>query len=190
MLKVGVQTGGWYNHDKALESFEYIKSCGFEAVDYNIDIYLRPDPMAKEGVITPTLFDKSIEELLEWVKPLKEASEATGVEISQMHAPFPCWYPEKDDLNAYLIMAFDKCFAIAEYLNCGAVVVHPTLLSERDAEWEENLKFYRSLIPYIKKYKGVKICTENIFTKYGAHFVEARLSNPYDAAYSSVRGSA
>ena len=182
MLKIGVQTGGWYDHDNALASFEYIKSCGFEAVDYNIDIYLRPDPMAKEGVITPTLFDKSIEELLEWVKPLKEASEATGVAVSQMHAPFPCWYPEKDDLNAYLIMAFDKCFAIAEYLGCGAVVVHPTLLSERDAEWEENLKFYRSLIPYIKKYKGVKICTENIFAKHGAHFVEARLANPYDAA--------
>ena len=171
MLKVGVQTGGWYDHDNALASFEYIKSCGFEAVDYNIDIYLRPDPMAKEGVITPTLFDKSIEELLEWIKPLKDASEATGVEVSQMHAPFPCWYPEKDELNAYLIMAFDKCFAIAEYINCPAVVVHPTILSERDEEWEENLKFYRSLIPIIKKYKGVKICTENIFGKYGSNFL-------------------
>ncbi len=182
MLKIGVQTGGWYDHDNALKSFEYIKECGFEAVDYNIDIYMRPDPMAKDGVITPTLFDKPIEEIIEWVKPLKDASEATGVEISQMHAPFPCWYPEKDDLNAHIVMALDKCFAVAEYINCPAVVVHPTILSERDVEWEENLDFYRGLIPYIKKYKGVKICTENIFGRHGSRFVEGRLSNPYDAA--------
>ena len=30
MLKVGVQTGGWYDHDNALKSFEYIKECGFD----------------------------------------------------------------------------------------------------------------------------------------------------------------
>ena len=87
MLKIGVQTGGgWYDHNNALASLEYIKSCGFEAIDYNIDTFLRPEPMAKDGVITPTLFDKSTEELLEWIKPLKDASEATGVEeIGRAH---------------------------------------------------------------------------------------------------------
>ena len=182
MLKVGVQTGGWYDHDNALASFEYIKSCGFEAVDYNIDIYLRPDPMAKSGVITPTLFDKPIEEIIEWIKPLKDASEATGVEISQMHAPFPCWYKDQDELNAYIVMSLDKCFAVCEYISCPAVVVHPSARTDRDVEWETNLNFYRGLIPYIPKYKGVKICLENIFGRHGSRFVEGRLSNPYDAA--------
>ena len=27
MLKIGVQSAGWYDHARALESFEYIKSC-------------------------------------------------------------------------------------------------------------------------------------------------------------------
>ena len=39
MLKTGVQSAGWYDRNKPLESFEYIKSCGFEAVDFNIDHY-------------------------------------------------------------------------------------------------------------------------------------------------------
>ncbi len=181
MLKVGVQSAGWYNHAEALKSFEFIKECGFEAVDYNIDHYLSPSKLVKEGIY-PTLFDSSVEEILEYFRPLKEASEQTGVIISQMHAPFPCWYPGKDDANAHIAMALDKCFAVAEYIGCPAVVVHPSSLPSKADEIEGNLNFYRGLIPSIRKYKGVKICTENIFGRLGPRFVEGRLSNPYDAA--------
>ncbi len=181
MLKIGVQSAGWYNHAEALKSFEFIKECGFEAVDYNIDHYLSPSKLVKEGIY-PTLFDSSVEEILEYFRPLKEASEQTGVIISQMHAPFPCWYPGKDEANAHIVMALDKCFAVAEYIGCPAVVVHPSALSPKEAELEGNLNFYRGLIPYIKKYKGVKICLENIFTRTGGRIMEGRLSNPYDAA--------
>lgn len=182
MLKVGVQSGGWYNHDEALKSFEFIKSCGFEAVDYNIDTYLSLSKLTKEGIY-PTIFDKSTEEICEFFRPLKEASEATGVIISQMHAPFPCWYKDKEDVNAYVAMALDKCFAVCEYVGCPAIVVHPSSIpTSKEEELECNLNFYRSLIPVIKKYKGVKICLENIFTRVGGRYVEGRLSNPYDAA--------
>ncbi len=163
MLKVGVQSAGWYDHARALESFEYIKSCGFEAVDFNIDHYLNPGKLSKEG-LQPTFFDQPVEDILEFFRPLKEASEQTGVEIGQMHAPFPCWYPEMDDVNAYLAMAFDKCFAVCEYVNCPAIVVHPVGAPSKFTEWDYNLALYRGLIPYITKYKGVKICLENIFT--------------------------
>ena len=70
MLKIGVQSAGWYDHSKALESFEYIKSCGFEAVDYNIDHYLNPGKLAKEG-LQPTFFDQPVEvELHEYEKTI------------------------------------------------------------------------------------------------------------------------
>ncbi len=181
MLKVGVQSAGWYNHAEALKSFEFIKGCGFDAVDYNIDHYLSPSKLVKEGIY-PTIFDSSTEDILEYFRPLKEASEQTGVSISQMHAPFPCWYADKDEVNAHIVMALDKCFAVAEFIGCPAIVVHPSSLPSKTDEIEGNLNFYRGLIPYIKKYKGVKICLENIFGRLGPRFVEGRLSNPYDAA--------
>ena len=180
MLKVGVQSAGWYDHKKALESFEYIKSCGFEAIDYNIDHYLSPSKLAKEGIY-PTIFDKSVEEVLEYFTPLKEASEKTGVIIGQMHAPFPVWYKDCDEANDYIFMALDKCFAVCEYIGCPAIVVHPVQRSTKEKEWETNLSLYRGLIPVIKKYKGVKICLENIFSRQSGRIIEGRLSNAADA---------
>ena len=180
MLKVGVQSAGWYDHSKALESFEYIKNCGFEAVDFNIDHYLSPGKLSKEG-LQPTFFDQPVEDILEFFRPLKEASEKTGVEIGQMHAPFPCWYPEKDDVNAYLAMAFDKCFAVCEFVGCPAIVVHPVGAPSKFTEWDYNLELYRGLIPYITKYKGVKICLENIFTSRPNRLIAGRFDVAEDA---------
>ena len=180
MLKVGVQSGDWYDNDRPLESLEYIKECGFEAIDFNIDNYLDTQRLAKEGV-HETFFDQPIEDILKFFEPLKEATEKTGIIISQMHAPFPIWFEGLDDVNEYITMALDKCFAVCEYVGCPAIVVHPSRNPDRRVEFELNAGIYRKLIPIIKKYKGVKICTENIFTHQGIRIIEGRLSNPDDA---------
>ena len=180
MLKVGVQSAGWYDKNEPMKSFEYIKSCGFEATDFNIDHYLNTGKLDKEGLM-PTFFDKSTEEILEFFTPLKEASEATGVAIAQMHAPFPVWFKEKDEVNDYIRMALDKCFAVCEYIHCPAIVVHPVSRSTKEKEWDTNMELYRNLIPLIKKYRGVKICLENIFSRRPNRIIEGRLSNAADA---------
>ena len=115
MLRIGVQSASWYNREDPLGSFEYIKSCGFDAVDLNIDGYLSTSKLNKEGM-TETFFDQSLEEILAHFTPLKEASEKTGVVISQMHAPFPAYFPGNDALNEYIRMVMDKCFAVCEYV--------------------------------------------------------------------------
>ncbi len=190
MLKVAVQSAGWYNHEDAVASFEFIKECGFEAVDYSIDLYLDTDKANREGVhVTkrgaPSIFDKSLEEVVEFFKPLKEASEKTGVSICQMHAPFPSWYKDNEPLNKYLSCVIDKCLAVCEYVGCPAIVVHPVYRGTFELEYESNLKQYRSLIPIVKKYKGIKICLENIFDRMHdvptKRIVEGRLCNSRDA---------
>ena len=50
MLKVGVQSAGWYNKNDPLGSFEYIKECGFESIDFNIDHYMSTGKLVKEGI--------------------------------------------------------------------------------------------------------------------------------------------
>jgi len=180
MLKVGVQSAGWYDKNDPLSSFEYIKSCGFEAVDFNIDYYMKTSKLVKEGIY-PTIFDEPTEKVLEFFAPLKEASEKTEVPICQMHAPFPVWYEGEDEVNDHIVMALDKCFAVCEYVGCPAIVVHPVSGPTREAEWNANLMLYRSLIPIIQKYKGVKICLENIFGRHANRLIEGRFSNASDA---------
>lgn len=180
MIKVGVQSASWYNKDDPDGSFAYIKDCGFEAVDFNIDTYLSSTKLSKEGIF-PSIFDKTTEELKEYFTPLKNASEKYGIVINQMHAPFPPHFKGLDEVNDYIFKAIDKCFAVAEFLNCGAVVVHPIAGVTSEEEWDITINLYRSFIPVIKKYKGVKICLENIFTRRPGRMIEGRLSNSYDA---------
>ena len=37
-LAVSVQTAKWFDETKPADSMRYIKECGFEGVDYNINI--------------------------------------------------------------------------------------------------------------------------------------------------------
>ncbi|MBE6711884.1 MAG: sugar phosphate isomerase/epimerase [Ruminococcaceae bacterium] len=180
MLKIGVQTARWYDKADPMGSLTYIKECGFDAIDLNIDTSMKTARLVEEGIF-PTIFDKSVKELQEYYAPLKEASEKTGVAVTQMHAPFPVYYEGQDKVNAHIMMALDKCFAVAEFLGCPAVVVHPTKAETKEGEWELNLKIYRSLIPVIQKYKGVKICLENLFLRRAGRIVEGRFTDAADS---------
>ncbi|MBR6737609.1 MAG: sugar phosphate isomerase/epimerase [Clostridia bacterium] len=181
MHKVSIQSYPFYNHDKALESLEYIKARGFEAIDYNINTYLNGKDVLGSGV-KPSIFDKTESELIDFFKPLKEASEKTGVIITQMHATYPAWEQGKYEANDYIHMALDKTFAVCEYLNCPHIVVHPLDGATRQEEWERNLNLFEGLIPLIKKRNGVKICIENIFGRRPGRTCEGRLSNALEAA--------
>ena len=160
MNRIGVQSCAWYSDKDPDGSFAYIKDCGFNAVDFNIDHKLPYQSIVK-GELTE-FFNQSIEELLEFYRPLKEASEKYDVKITQMHAPFPCFIKDREDLNEYVVMSIEKSCAVCDFLDCRALVVHPHARSTRALERESNLNFYRKLIPAAKKY-NVKICLENMF---------------------------
>lgn len=178
MLKIGVSSEGWYRESDPQASLEYINSCGFDAVDFNLATYLSISKLEKEGIY-PTLFDKSLEELYAHFAPLKLAVERTGVTIGQIHAPYPAYFAGREDLNAYMREVLDKCFAICAYLDCPAIVVHPIGGEDLAHEWELSLTHYRELIPLVKKHKGVMICLENLFNRHEKIRISGgRLSNP------------
>ena len=162
--KVSTQTAFWFDHraddiSRADEALAFIKSCGFDAVDFNIDVKLH-NSLLFHGERN-TFFDASVEELLEYYRPLREASQKHDVAIAMAHGLFPMVLEGHDELNEYIIMATEKIIAIMAYLDCPALVVHPTNRDDKAQEWELNLAVYRRLIPAAKKY-GVTICLENM----------------------------
>jgi len=169
MLETCVQSGSWYNESDPDGSLRFIRSCGFEGIEYNIDIFLRPRKRL-EGESYP-FFDKSIEELRTYYQPMKEAAERNQIKVCQMHAPFPLYVEGREDMNEYLIDVVDKCSAICQYLECPTLVVHPITHSSKEKEREINLQMYRKMIPSAEKY-GVKLCLENMITSYKGHIIE------------------
>ena len=179
MNKVGVQSGNWYDYDDPKGSIKFIKECGFETIDYNIDNKL-PGNKIKRGEVEG-FFDMSIDEMLEYHRPLKEALAEYGVGVSQMHAPFPLWIEGNDEVNDYMIMTVEKSCAVARYIGCPAIVVHPiTIKADKLLEWDINMDMYRKMMPFAKKY-GVKLCLENLFTSFNDRHIEGACSDVHEA---------
>lgn len=184
-MKISMQTSSWQGRLFG-EDFEralaFIGDCGFESLDLNVDSML---PDGANGALGG-FFDRSAEEICAYYAPLKAAIAKHGVTVDQMHAPFPMGkigadaadHPAEHD---YAIMAAEKCLALAQYLGCRAVVVHPMCLLENKArEWEMNLAMYRRLIPAARKY-GVVVCLENLFMRRNGHTLAGCCGDVFEA---------
>ncbi len=183
MLKIGVQSGGIFGADIDA-NFRTLRDHGFECVDFNIDNAL-PGEQIRKGE-PGGFFDQTVEQLCEHYRPHREAAEKHGISFAQMHGPFPIWVDGRDDdMNPYVIMATEKCIAIAAYLGCPAIVVHPVYAQKtmgKEGERELNLSIYRALMPAAKKY-GVKICLENLFVGGGGRCSEGPCADVSEAIY-------
>lgn len=188
MNRVGVQSGPWFSINDPEGTIRFIKECGFETIDFNIDTNL-PGSKINSGELT-TFFDQSEEELCEYYRPMKEALEKYDVTVAQMHAPFPLWVKENPDkplldaekVNNYMIMVVEKCCAVAAFLGCPAIVCHSITRSTKEKEIATNMEMYRRMIPAAKKY-GVKICLENLFGSFKGRIIEGACSDVNEACW-------
>ena len=176
MLRIGTQSGNWYKDSDPDGSIAYIRSCGFDAVDFDLNAYIRAADIRAAGEPYSSFYDKPLEELFEFFAPLKEACRKHDVIISQIHAPFTAYYKGESAFNEYMLDVMRKCCAICGFLECSGLVIHPAVGCNGEDEWEENMYQYRSLIPAAKEY-GVKILLENIFVRFNGRFISGRMSS-------------
>lgn len=178
MLEVSVQSACWWNENDPEWSFRFIRDCGFEGIDYSMDNHLIPDAICKGDF--SGFFEQSVEELKEHYRPIKAAAEKYGVRFAQMHGPFPMRVKGMDMVEPNMIAVTEKVLEIAKFLDCPAVVVHPTYRTLKAEEWETNFRIYRALIPAAKR-TGVKVCLENLFSNYKDHVIEGPCSDAVEA---------
>ena len=88
---LSVQTGNWFDklfgEAKVDEAFAFIKECGFEAMDYNLDHNHTPTQINNGQ--RSVFLDQPMETILEYYRPVKEAIEKHGIGFVMAHAPFP-----------------------------------------------------------------------------------------------------
>lgn len=181
MLRVGVQSSVAVNHEDPTYDLKRLKEIGFSSIDFSLHSYLTNKELYKQK--RNGFFDKSEEELYEHFTPLKVGCEKTGIDIFQMHMPYPNFVPTaKKEFNDYLrdVMAV-KSMKICKFLNCKYIVIHGFKLSRflgsEEAEWQETEKFIHFLAPLAKEY-GITICMENVYESAGSHIIEGPCCNP------------
>lgn len=182
---IGVQSKDIVCDDYPLEGFERMKRAGFSCCDFSLNAYLTNRSLYALEI--NDFFDQSIEELENFFAPHKEAAKITGIQINQMHMPYPVYMPNAAaEINDYLMRTVaPKSLKICAFFDCPYIVVHGFKLARNlgseAAEWEQTEKFIESLAPLAKELKII-ICMENIYTNIGSHIIEGPCCDARKAA--------
>ena len=183
MLRPCISYGAAVTDAPIEEHFKLLHDAGFQAIDFNIDLFLRPNEISSGEFCE--LFKKDIDSILEFFKPYKEAAKKYGIEITQTHAPYTLYVDGRDDINEICYEMLEKSIAVCSFFDCKYIVVHPLALSMkhgREYELKENIEYYKRCIPFAKKY-NVVVCLENMFYSVGKHIIEAVCSDAHDVIY-------
>ena len=171
----GTQTKNVIDDRDPLTGFKLLKAAGFDHCDFSLNSYLLNTNLYKERV--NKFFDASVRELKEYFRPLKEAAAESGININQMHMPYPVYVPSAGkEINDYLLYEVaPKSMEICGYLECPAIVVHGLKLRQylgsESAEWERTEEFLDTLLPMAKD-MGVVICIENLYNGVNGHMTD------------------
>lgn len=96
---------------------------------------------------------------------LKELGKECGIGFSQAHAPFPSSQGE-ETADKIIMERILRSMEAAALMGIKNIVVHPkqhlVYAKEKKQLWQENLEFYRSLIPFCQTF-GIRVCAENMW---------------------------
>lgn len=187
-MKICVQDAGLYSVHGYKDIYQKIRAAGFEAIDWSIDVELRAS-MLKAGTYEgKNVFEKSVDEIMDYYKEELDAIRAAGLTISQAHAPFPFFSRKfvKADTPDYLIEVYKKIILFLDRVGCKNVIIHGVSLERGDhvntpeSTRALNKKLYTSLIPTLQE-TNITVCLENLFASKGGIMTLGHCSNPYEA---------
>ncbi len=197
-MKLSVQTGGLIDELGTENCYKTIADVGFEAIDWNIDHALRPKDINAGNCEGKCIFEKDMDEIMEYYKDELFHIKKNGLEITQAHAPFPAYVSDKPEVLDYMIKIYKKIILFCDKVGCKNLVIHG-FTAPRESTYEFameaaaiNDKLYTSLIPELLQ-TNVTVCLENLFGGGGATTVAGIGSEPCEAAqmvdkYNAIAG--
>lgn len=175
LMRIGVQSKNVVNDTNPLEGFAMLKKAGFSCVDFSLNGYLLNSSIYQSEL--NDFFSKPLSELESFFSEHKSAAGKAGIQINQMHMPYPIYVPNgSKELNSYLWNEVaPKSMKICQLFGCQYIVIHgfklARFLGSEELEWQETEKFVDSIAPMAKE-AGITICIENLYDGIGGHLIE------------------
>lgn len=197
-MKLSVQTGGLIEELGVENCYATIAEAGFEAIDWNIDHALRPATINSGNCEGSCIFEKDMDEILAYYEEELFHIRKNNLTITQAHAPFPAYVPDKPHVLDYMIKIYKKMILFCHQVGCKNLVIHG-YTAARNTDYEKaeeamkiNDKLYLSLIPELLE-TDVTVCLENLFGGGGATTLAGIGSDPHEAVemldkYNSIAG--
>ena len=150
-LGIGVQTLNVIEDDCPETGAQLLKEAGFSAVDFSLHGYLTNKNIYGSNI--NHFFEKSVEELEAFFTPHKEALAKYGIDVWQMHMPYPVYVPKGSrQLNTYLRKnVAPKSMRLCSFLGCRYIVIHgfklAYYLGSEEKEWQATAELLEELAP-------------------------------------------
>lgn len=184
-MRIGIQTHNAISDLHPEADVRQIKEAGFSCVDFSLNYYLKNTDIYQQRI--NSFFNKDIEELKAYFMPHKEAFDSHGIDVFQMHMPYPILVPgAKEEVNGFLqnVMA-PKSLQLCAFFGCKYIVIHgfkiARYVGSEENEWKYTEDFIRKVAP-LSCELGITICIENLYESVGGHIVEGPCCNAGKAA--------
>ena len=184
-LGIGVQTLNVIEDECPERGARMLREAGFAAVDFSLHGYLTNKNIYGSNI--NHFFEQSVEELEKFFTPHKEALSKAGLDVWQMHMPYPIYVPRGSrQLNEYLRKnVAPKSMHLCKFLGCRYIVIHGFKLAyyagSEEKEWAATEEFLEGLAPLAKKL-GITMCIENLYDGVGDRLVEGPCCDAVKAA--------
>ncbi|MBO5293673.1 MAG: sugar phosphate isomerase/epimerase [Clostridia bacterium] len=158
------------------ERYRLAAEMGYTAVDLGMNEWSVGQIFRDE---THGFFDRDIDDLIAYYRTYRDAAARHGIEIYQMHAPFPSARIGKHEMNAYIQTVFQKCIQITGAIGCKYLVVHPICsdaYTTEEQDMEADFGLFCPFVDSLKKY-GVVMCLENAYHYYNGRIRSISASN-------------
>lgn len=183
-MRLSIQTGACDREIGMKKTASIIKEAGFEAVDWNFDIFTDIDRFREPDYVS--ILEKPQAEINAFfdddIKTIREA----GLDFAQSHSPFPAYLSGDESTLDRMIPVYEASLRLCAYAGCPATVIHGIAFKRDRGETKEHIdamneKLYTSLIPAAKE-TGVTVLLENLFfSRKGLRF-NGHCADPRDAA--------
>ncbi len=164
-MKLSVQTLGTVDIMGIEEGIKAIADAGFDALDLGLDGFYKWEELTSGKKCD--FYEE--ENFLAYVDKIKAEADKYGIEIGQVHAPFPIFVPKcpkgSENVKADIAKSIEVCSRVA----CPRIVIHPIFDGSarfpsmtKEEEIKANMEYYTSIIPLLKKH-NVVCCLENMW---------------------------
>lgn len=154
-MRLVTQTDCLANHFSGEETIRILAQAGFDAIDWSFfEMLDGSGPWCQD-------------DWEDYARRMKEEAARQGIGFSQAHAPFPS-SRGTEPFDTQIRQRIERSIRASAAMGVQNIVVHPLqhLPYAKNREWlfEQNVAFYRSLIPLCEEL-NIRVCCENMWQR-------------------------
>ena len=178
MMKLSMQSGDLPLQFGVERGYALIREAGFDGIDWSLDHAISPSTVRKLDYKGNCLFEKSLDELLEYYAPSLRAIRENGLSICQAHSFFPSFVEGHEELIDWSVQMHMRGLEFCEATGVPYFVIHG-IATEENARERLNMRLYEPLAIFLRDKKTV-ICLENLFINVNGKLCGGPCSDPLE----------